>query len=74
MLTDGFEEAVNLEGDYFGVERTLKVVRDNPSRPAREIVEALFKALRAFSQNAPQGDDLTAVVIKSIGLPTAGPG
>jgi serine phosphatase RsbU (regulator of sigma subunit) len=42
------------------------VVRAHRARPASEIVQALYRAVRDFSPNAPQNDDVTAIVIKVI--------
>ena len=64
FLTDGIEEAMSPAGDFFGIERTLAVVQAHRDRPARQIVEAIYHAVRAFSQGTPQLDDLTAIVIK----------
>ena len=64
LLTDGIEEAMAADESFFGIERTLNVVRQNRDRPAREILDALYRAVRDFSQHAPQLDDVTAIVIK----------
>lgn len=64
LLTDGVDESMSPDGEFFGLERTLSAVRANLNRPAREIVEALYQSVRVFSANTPQLDDVTAVVIK----------
>ena len=64
LLTDGIEEACAADETFFGVERLLNVVRQNRERPAKEILDALYHAVREFSQPAPQLDDVTAIVIK----------
>ena len=64
LLTDGIEEAISPEDEFFGVQRILAVTRANLNRTAREILEALFGAVRDFTQNRPQLDDLTVVVVK----------
>ena len=64
LLTDGVEESISPDNTLFGTERTLEVVRGVAGKCAREIVEALYEAVRQFSQNAPQVDDVTAIVIK----------
>jgi sigma-B regulation protein RsbU (phosphoserine phosphatase) len=65
LLTDGIEEAVSPDETIFGTERILEVVRANRGKAAREIVDALYAAVREFAQNTPQLDDVTAVVIKA---------
>jgi len=64
LLTDGIDEAVGPDDCLFGVERALEVIRANRSKTAREIVEALFAAVRDFSRELPQLDDATVVVVK----------
>jgi sigma-B regulation protein RsbU (phosphoserine phosphatase) len=64
FLTDGIVEARSPDGTAFGTQRTLDMVRCYRHAPAREIVENLYYAVRAFAQNQPQYDDITATVIK----------
>jgi serine phosphatase RsbU (regulator of sigma subunit) len=64
LLTDGIDEAMSPDQSIFGIERALAITRANASKGAREIVEALFEGVRKFSQDTPQLDDATAVVIK----------
>jgi serine phosphatase RsbU (regulator of sigma subunit) len=64
LLTDGIDEAVSPRQELFGIDRALAVVRERRHCPASEVVEALDQAVRHFSQNAPQLDDATAVVIR----------
>jgi sigma-B regulation protein RsbU (phosphoserine phosphatase) len=64
LLTDGIEEAMSPDDAFFGVDPILDVVRAHSEHTAREIVEALFGAVRDFSHGLPQLDDLTVVVVK----------
>ena len=64
LLTDGLEEAMSPQNTFFGVDQILEVVRAHSERTAGEIVEALYHAVRDFSQGLPQLDDLTVVVVK----------
>src|SRR5438876_747796 len=64
LLTDGIEEAMSPENTFFGVNQILDVVRAHSERTAGVIVEALYRAVRDFSQGLPQLDDLTVVVVK----------
>jgi sigma-B regulation protein RsbU (phosphoserine phosphatase) len=67
--TDGTEEAMSVDGRQFGRERIFDLVRNNRDKPAVDIVEALFQAARDFSEQRPQEDDITALIVKV--LPTA---
>ena len=64
LLTDGFDETLSPDNNIFGIQRILDAFRACSSLTARETVEALYDAVRNFSENAPQLDDLTVVVIK----------
>jgi len=64
FLTDGIVEARAPDGAVFGTQRTLDLVRVYRRAPARELVDNLYYAVRAFAQDQPQYDDITATVIK----------
>src|SRR5262249_21516826 len=64
LLTDGVVEARDPEGNVFGAGRALDVLRTHRAAPAREVVDHLHAAVRAFARNHPQLDDVTATVIK----------
>jgi PAS domain S-box-containing protein len=64
LLTDGILEACAPDGTFFGAQRVLDLARVYRRHPARQIAEEIFHSIRAFSQNLPQDDDITAVVIK----------
>jgi PAS domain S-box-containing protein len=64
LLTDGIEESAGAKDELFGIERTLAVVRRYREAPASQLVQHLYESVRAFSQNVPQTDDITAIVVK----------
>jgi sigma-B regulation protein RsbU (phosphoserine phosphatase) len=64
LLSDGVLEASAPDGEVFGWSRAVNIVRIYRHDPAMRIAYNLFHAVRAFSQNEPQLDDITAVVIK----------
>jgi PAS domain S-box-containing protein len=64
LLTDGILEARARGGTFFGVGRALDLVRTRRGDTARAIVGHLHQAVRDFCHDAPQLDDVTAVVIK----------
>ena len=66
LLTDGIDEAMRADGEVFGVERAIEVVRQQPDRPAAELVEAVCRAAREFTEPESQADDLTVVVVKVV--------
>jgi serine phosphatase RsbU (regulator of sigma subunit) len=64
LLTDGIVEARAPDGTVFGRQRPVDIARVYRQATAGQIVENLYHAVRAFSQNLPQYDDITAAVIK----------
>jgi sigma-B regulation protein RsbU (phosphoserine phosphatase) len=64
FCSDGVFEAMNEEGGEFGARRLIDVVHARRERSAREIVDAIFDAVRDFRAEAPQNDDMTAVAVR----------
>lgn len=64
LLTDGIEEAESPEGEVFGADRILDVVRQRPGAAAADLVAALYAAVQAFSRQQSQRDDCTLVVVR----------
>jgi serine phosphatase RsbU (regulator of sigma subunit) len=62
--TDGVTEAMDIVGQQFGEERLQAAVAVTPNASAQEIVAAVVYAVRAFTGDAPQSDDLTLLVVK----------
>jgi serine phosphatase RsbU (regulator of sigma subunit) len=64
LVSDGVLEACAPDGGPFGWSRAVGIARIYRAEPAACIVSNLYHAVRAYAQNAPQLDDITAVVIK----------
>ena len=64
LFTDGLVEAASNTGERFGEARLLGHVRALRERPAREILEAIFAELAAFTDGAPASDDRTLVLLR----------
>jgi len=64
LFTDGLVEARAADKTDFGVERALETIRAHRSRPAADIVQALYQHARDFEGGEPQRDDITLVVVK----------
>lgn len=63
MATDGVWEARNREGEMFGKERMLAIVKENAHKNAETLRRALTDAVEAFQANG-QEDDIAVVVVK----------
>jgi len=66
LLTDGFYEYQNRAGEQFGKERVAELVRQHRQASAQDMLTALLAAVETFAGDAPQMDDLTAVMVKRV--------
>ncbi len=64
LLSDGFYEYENAKGEAFGEARAREVVFAHRDAPMRELVAVLERAVDTFAADAPQLDDMTAVLVK----------
>jgi phosphoserine phosphatase RsbU/P len=70
LLTDGVVEARSARGEWFGKDRVVGIVRDQAGAGAKQIVEAVFRAVQEFIKDRPQADDVTVVAVKRGSRPT----
>jgi len=64
LYTDGVTEALNTEGDEFGLDRTIQSVRASASDGAQAIVKRVIEDVRDFTGSLPQNDDITLIAIR----------
>ncbi|MCK4342239.1 MAG: SpoIIE family protein phosphatase [Phycisphaerae bacterium] len=64
LLTDGFYETKNQAGELFGEERVIEFFQHHADLPLEELIDGLHNEIRRFSHDAPQEDDLTAVLVR----------
>jgi phosphoserine phosphatase RsbU/P len=64
LYTDGITEALDDQGNEFGLERTIEAVRDSARKGAEAIVTRLIDDLRNFVGSTPQNDDITLIAIR----------
>ena len=64
LYTDGVSEAMNAEGEEFGVERLQQLFANQPPTSARMATEAIFQAVSDFAGGTPQSDDVTCLVLR----------
>jgi sigma-B regulation protein RsbU (phosphoserine phosphatase) len=66
VMSDGFSEASNAEGELFGYDRLLQLIGELAGKSAAEIGHSLFEEIKQFGAGQPQDDDQTLVVIKGV--------
>ena len=64
LYTDGVSEAMNAEGEEFGVERLQQLFANQPPTSARMAIEAIMQAVSDFAEGTPQSDDVTCLVLR----------
>jgi serine phosphatase RsbU (regulator of sigma subunit) len=64
LITDGFAEWEDKSGEQFGVDRLADLVVRFSDREPEIIIAEAYDAVLKFTDGTPQGDDLTAVLIK----------
>jgi sigma-B regulation protein RsbU (phosphoserine phosphatase) len=64
LYTDGVTEAKNEKEEEFGTKRLKQAINDSYHLSAPEIQNNIYQAVKDFTGNLPQADDLTMIVIK----------
>lgn len=65
FYTDGVTEAADSNGNEFGEERLINLLKVHRHLPAKEILKNITEAIKSFSGNL-QTDDITLIVLKKI--------
>ena len=63
LLTDGYLEVENKNGEQIGQPRIEALIKSNASRPLKEIFDTVLKAVR---DHGPQDDDQTLLLVRVI--------
>jgi serine phosphatase RsbU (regulator of sigma subunit) len=64
FYTDGVTEAMDADEQMFGEARLQKVLAANARAGAQQVLQTVVEAIRAFTGDTPQSDDLTLFVVK----------
>lgn len=64
LYTDGLSETRDRSGAEYGVERLARFVAQQSALPPDAFIASCLKAAKAHSAGAPQGDDLTLMVLR----------
>lgn len=63
FYTDGVTEAMNGDGEQFGVEGIRKLFAASPPENSEQATRSIFEAVRGFVGDTPQSDDITCLVL-----------
>jgi PAS domain S-box-containing protein len=64
LLTDGIEESLSPDGEFFGRDRVEGVIKQRSRESASSIVRALHEAVHKFRGELLPHDDATVIVVK----------
>jgi sigma-B regulation protein RsbU (phosphoserine phosphatase) len=64
VATDGFSETRSPDDEMFGYDRLLRLLEEMKDLSAESIACSFYDAIHTFSNNGPQDDDETLVVVK----------
>jgi len=65
-FTDGVTEALNKRDRLFSEKKLEKLILKNRQRKAGEVLEKIIQAVQSHIGEAPQSDDITALIIRRI--------
>lgn len=68
LFTDGINEAVNAQGEEFGLERISEVALANADASVGNLQASILEAVTQFSRGAEQADDMTLLILRYTGI------
>lgn len=66
FYTDGVSEAMDARGNDYTEERLEALIKGLSTRPAGEVHRTIIEELQSFSAGAPQSDDITLLILKTL--------
>lgn len=64
LYTDGLTEAMDKDGDEFGIEALTQIISDSKDKTPQQIVDTVEKAVTKFSEGTAQSDDITLIAVE----------
>ena len=64
LYTDGVTEAMNAEGEQYGLDDLREKFSGAPPGSSEDANRAVFDAVHRFAQDTPQSDDITCLVMR----------
>ncbi len=66
LYTDGITEAENIDGEEFGLDRVIDILRENRDLTAKELIKKIHQSVIEFIEGNTLTDDATLFVIKAV--------
>ncbi len=64
VYSDGLTDAENPQGEMFGEERLLQIIRQEAPLGGRAVEQCFLKNIAEFTQGRPQTDDITFMIVE----------
>lgn len=64
LYTDGINEAENVEGEQFGIERLVHFILNNQDLAPGVFLEQILDSVTTFAQGQEQKDDITMMIVQ----------
>lgn len=64
LYTDGLVELMNQQGNAFGTQRLVKILRDNQGNDSAALINKVIEAAQVYSDSTSFRDDLTLVIVQ----------
>ncbi len=65
LYTDGVTEAMNKDGEEYGMERFTNVLKQNRDLDLSGVIDAIKASIKEFTKDTPQSDDITLILIRA---------
>jgi sigma-B regulation protein RsbU (phosphoserine phosphatase) len=64
FYTDGVTEVFDEKGEEYGLDRLVRLVKENRNHAAAEIEDIIYKTVTEFASHSHIFDDLTMIILK----------
>lgn len=65
LYTDGVTEAMNKDGEEYGMDRFSDVLKQNRDLALSGVIDAIKASIKEFTRDTPQSDDITLILIRA---------
>lgn len=66
IYSDGLTDAQNSKKERYGSQMLISVIENNKDQEPNQLKETIMQDVKTFSENEPQRDDITLVIIKAL--------
>lgn len=71
IYSDGVSEAANSADELFEESRLRRIIEEFKGQTVEEMADAIRDAVKAFTEGAPQSDDITLLIVQHKGASAA---